>query len=106
MICRFERVLRDYTPCDSRQGFSAQDQYPAGPPPILKPILHSVCRPCHPIQRWFNPFISLLNDVMTLYADTSRLTDASRLADTFRRSARWSLQQRAIRPLIFNASIH
>ena len=48
MICRFERVLRDYTPCDSYQGFSAQDQYPTGPPPILQPILHSVWR--HAIQ--------------------------------------------------------
>ena len=40
MICRFERFFKDYTPCDSRQGFAAQNQYPAGPPPILKPILH------------------------------------------------------------------
>ena len=40
MICRFERFFKDYTPCDSSQGFAAQNQYPAGPPPILKPILH------------------------------------------------------------------
>ncbi len=85
MICRF---VRDYTPRDSRHTFSAQDQYPAGPPPILRPIFASSLKACHPIQRWFNPFLSLFTDVMTLYTNTSRLTNASHLTDESRRSGR------------------